>query len=220
MPILMKSINLFVSLILVFSSFLNAQEDFEVRLVPTNNGDNPKVICFDTQFKNISEKDVKLSGQNYRLYYDALQLKFLKPLLQSYLPENSYGNVDINQSLHNIDARGYGNLKFSQNLGFINYSIRSTEDTDKIIVLPSFSGWLSTTNICFQATDPLGPKNIIWARQGLTNGYATAFTELSVLDDNENSYPGIIQIYQDYIKLSEGKAVNDPMVLQTTTNNK
>lgn len=196
-----------------------SQEKFEIRLVPTNAGDDPGIVCFDTQFKNTSDQRIELAGQNYRLFYDALQLKYLDDRdVRSYLPASTYDEVDLNQALHNIDARGYGNLLFSQNLGFINYSIRLTEDHSKVVSLPAESGWLSTSNICFQLNDNYGTVSLIWAREGLTDGYATAFTEVSVLDNDELDKPAMIQIYQDYIKLSDGTGVNDPAVLQSTQN--
>ncbi|MEE9439775.1 MAG: hypothetical protein V3V14_12290 [Saprospiraceae bacterium] len=200
----------------IFSLF--SQEKVEIRLVPTNVNKSADVLCFDTQFKNISNIDIKLAGQNYRLFYDALQLKFVDNDLTSLLVSKTYDKIDLNQSLHNIDARGYGNLKFAQNLGFLNYSVRMTDNQEEIVTLPAFSPWLSTTNICFQATNSQGSLNIVWAREGLTGGYATAYTEISILDEDKVSSPALIQIYQDFIKLSDGTGVNDPMILQSTQN--
>lgn len=214
----MKTFSVLTAIMLFCVCISTAQEKFEIRLVPTNVSHASDVLCFDTQFKNISDMDVEFAGQNYRLFYDALQLKFQKSAIKSHLPKETYGMIDLNQSLHNIDARGYGNLQFSQNLGFINYSLRTTDDLKKIITLPPHSGWLSTTNICFKATDPLGPMNLIWGRDGLTDGYATAFTEVAVLDENKIDKTAMIQVYQDFIKLSDGTSVNDPMVLQSTKN--
>ena len=214
----MKRIYLLLCIILCAISNILSQAKLELRLVPTNISESADVLCFDTQFKNISDTDINLAGQNYRLFYDALQLKFKPSHLKSLLPSKTYGNIDMNQSLHNIDARGYGNLKFGQNLGFLNYSLRISEDKEEMIILPPFSPWISTTNVCFQASDRLGAVNIVWAREGLTSGYATAYTEISSLDNSEQSQPVLIQVYQDYIKLSDGTGVNDPMVLQSTQN--
>ena len=124
----MKRISILLCFIMCTLVSLRSQEKLELRLVPTNVSESSEILCFDTQFKNISDKKIKLAGQNYRLFYDALQLKFKGDNLKSLLPEQTYGSVDMNQSLHNIDARGYGNLKFGQNLGFLNYSIRMTEE--------------------------------------------------------------------------------------------
>ena len=122
----MKKITFITFLFLICISQIISQERFEVRLVPTNTHDHPEVACFDTQFKNISSEDVVLGGQNYRLFFDALQLDFLEEEgIKSYLAETTYNEPDLNQSLQNIDARGYGSLQFSENLGFINYSIRA-----------------------------------------------------------------------------------------------
>ena len=214
----MKRIYLLLCIIICATSKILSQAKLELRLVPTNISESADVLCFDTQFKNISDTDINLAGQNYRFFYDALQLKFKPSHLKSLLPSKTYGNIDMNQSLHNIDARGYGNLKFGQNLGFLNYSLRISEDKEEMITLPPFSPWISTTNVCFQASDRLGAVNIVWAREGLTSGYATAYTEISSLDNSEQSQPVLIQVYQDYIKLSDGTGVNDPMVLQSTQN--
>ena len=214
----MKTIRLFFLLNLVCSVFLFGQDKFEIRLVPTSVGNTSDILCFDTQFKNISNNKVDIGGQNYRIYYDALQLKFNKNATKSYLPEQSYGSIDINQSLHNIDARGYGSLQFGQNLGFINYSLRTTDDVKKIVTLPPNSGWLSTTNVCFLAADPVGPINLIWGRDGLTDGYATAFTEIAVLDDDFIDKSAEIQVYQDFIKLADETGITDPTVLQSAEN--
>ena len=214
----MKRTFLLLSIIVSTTFGLFAQEKLEIRLVPTNVSESADVLCFDTQFKNISDHNIVLADQNYRMFYDALQLKLIDGRMKSFLPKTSYEEIDLNQSLHNIDARGYGDLKFGQNLGFINYTIKMTDEKDDAITLPAFSPWMSTSNLCFQANDVMGPVNIVWAREGLTSGYATAFTEISSFDKNQDNSPVLIQIYQDFIKLSDGTGVNDPMVLQSTQN--
>ena len=64
----------------------------------------------------------------------------------------------------------------------------------------------------------MGPINLIWGRDGLTDGYATAFMEVALLDENFIDQTAQIQVYQDYIKLSEDTGVNDPSVLQSAEN--
>jgi len=217
---MMKRAILIIGAILCASMISYTQSKLEIRLVPTNSGNSAEILCFDTQFKNISEETIPLADQNYRLFYDSKRLELEDAKLKSFLPRSSYESLDINQTLHDIDARGYGDLKFSQNLGFINYSIKAldTDQTDNVITLPPNSPWMSTTNICFNTNDVLGPVNIVWARDGLTDGYATAYTEISQYQDEKQTSPVLIQIYHDFVKLSDGTGVNDPMVLQSTQN--
>lgn len=203
--------------IVVFSSLLS-QDKVEIRLIQTNYGASQDITCFDTQIKNISNNELNLADQNYRIFYDALQLKSIDQKIQCLLPKQTYAEVDLNQSLHNIDARGYGDLKFDQNLGFLNYSIRMNDDHGKITALSPHSSWISTTNICFKTTDPQGPINIVWARKGLTQGYATAYTEISSIKQSTLSHPVEIQVFQDYIRLSDGTEVNNSSILQAAQN--
>ena len=72
----MKRISILLCFIMCTLVSLLSQEKLELRLVPTNVSESSEILCFDTQFKNISDKKIKLAGQNYRLFYDALQLKF------------------------------------------------------------------------------------------------------------------------------------------------
>lgn len=214
---MMKYVFLFIFLCLLALQSISGQEKFEIRFVSTGVGIQSNTLCFDTQYKNISQTAITLGGQNYRIYYDALQLKVSKETIKSLLSQWSYEAVDVNQTFHNIDARGYGDLSFSQNLAFINYSIRTADDLSHTVKLEPNSGWLSTSNVCFVINNSAHPLKLLWAREGLTDGYATAFTEISVIDNYSIDKIAQIQVYQDYNKQINSSDL-DPVLQQSVQN--
>ena len=69
-------------------------------------------------------------------------------------------------------------------LGFLNYSIDLMNLASGGINLTGDGEWVNTTLICFELADetiadPNACLNLIWARSGLTDAYATAFVEVS-----------------------------------------
>lgn len=168
-------------------------------------------ICINIQAKSTNGQLINLGTQNYRFYYDASQLRFLRNKSKSVLPSDHYSDLKVVQAVHNSDASGYGNLEFSQTLGFVNMNIHEMGDLSGLIQLPS-EYWLTTTVVCFesQVRDPI--INMVWGRSGLTEGYATAFTRIGSVT-SEGMVNVVTIDYEDFAPsktiLPERMAVSD-----------
>ena len=208
----MKAILLFLfGAILILSSSVgltgqNSQVDVRLHHLENETSD---MDCFDVQVRLPDHEVVPtiLGSQNYRIYYDASTLRFLRDHTVSHLNGHGYTDVRIIQAIHNSNAAGYGNLEFGESLGFINMSISDSGNPEVLLSLSQ--AWLSCAEICFEnsASDNLG--NIVFARQGLTDGYATAFTGISIFVDSK-SEEATISNYGDIH--SESTSSSDIMV--------
>lgn len=118
-----------------------------------------------------------LGSQNYRFYYDARQLRFRQDQSRSLLPSAMYSDLILIQDIHDSDARGFGSLDFDQHLSFINIAINDGGDPQNLVSLPS-EAKIKSARVCFDNANK-GDHEIIWSRRGVTDGYATAFTEIS-----------------------------------------
>lgn len=141
---------------------------------------NPSISqsCYDIIIVNTSEKAVRLAGQNYRLYYDAKNVHFEPDQLISFLPKE-FTPLTIVQNLVG-DATGYGALPFEKKLGFINLATDYHLSSGNLLTINAFNEF-KVAQICFSDTITNG---IVWADQGVTDGYATAFNEFSQLTES------------------------------------
>ncbi len=195
----MKATILFISGLLVLLSFsvcVNGQDtQVDVRLYQSEMKSEDSG-CYDIQVR-LTEPEyqqVALGSQNYRIYYDASVMRFLRERTRSHLNGHGYMDVRVLQAIHNSNAAGYGNLDFGESLGFINMSI--SDSGDPRILLSLNQVWLSCAEICFEKSATDSPGNIVFARKGLTDGYATAFTGISIFVDSA-PVEGIISSYGD-----------------------
>ncbi|WP_297925446.1 hypothetical protein, partial [uncultured Agitococcus sp.] len=102
----------FLFLFIALFSAMNLFSQVSLSLIPSYSDEN----CFNISVENTSSNDVNLAGQNYRLYYDAGNAKFIEKSLISYLPKG-YTPIEIVQNLVG-NASGYGMLPFENSLGF------------------------------------------------------------------------------------------------------
>ena len=146
--------------------------------------------CYDITVVNVNDVQVVLAGQNYRLYYDASSALFQSKSLVSYLP-SPYSPLKVVQEAVG-DATGYGNLSFEKNLGFINLAtdLHLTGNSEAII-LEKF-GEFQVASLCFDNESEIA---FYWAKEGATDGYATAFNEIAQLHTNGLLAPVVISEY-------------------------
>lgn len=181
----MKYFNLKSILILLFFTLISTLGDAQdtkasILLAPTDSNEK-KVQCFDIRI--MINNDGYLGTQNYRLYYDASQMRYLRDRSNSKLTETGYSDLMTNQVVHNANAYGYGNLEYSATLGFINVSILGDNAVEKLSPMKSHS-WKTSSEICFEMSENAKTGNIVWARPELTAGYSSAFTEVSLTENN------------------------------------
>jgi hypothetical protein len=184
----MKTIQLillFVIGIFIFRNQLIGQnEPVEIRLLNKSIEEEDMFPCLDVQIKTTASV-FSLAAQNYRLYYDASNFRFDRIRSQSILPDNVYSPLTIKQDIFNSNATGFGSLEFDAHLGFVNMTISDSGNLDELVSL-STDEWVSTAQVCFENIENSNPAlTLIWAREGFTEGYATAFTEIAQIKNGK-----------------------------------
>ncbi|HRP42963.1 MAG TPA: hypothetical protein PLM26_12530, partial [Saprospiraceae bacterium] len=154
---------------------------YDVRLTLDTVNCDTKEFCYDVQLRSSGGNNAHLAGQNYRIYWDAEVASFMSGM--SVLPVPMYTSYTQVQLLENQNASGYGLLPFEDHLSFINYTMDLTDLNSGGIVLPA-GVWTTTSKLCFTGTQELfdNPNvcmDVVFARPGLTDGYATAFMEVA-----------------------------------------
>ncbi len=141
------------------------------------------VDCYKIALKNKSSKPVGLAGQNYRLYYNSDAVMLEDASIKSQLPA-SYTPMKLVQHTFDADATGFGVLPFESHLGFINLA----NDYNLSSAAPVTIGVGETADIadlCFNVTDASQDSGLTWAREDLTQSYATAFVEIARVEGNK-----------------------------------
>jgi hypothetical protein len=165
-----------VTFLTLLTTFYSAGQ-VSMTLVPELNG-IPNQLKANIFLVNKSNKDVALAGQNYRLYYNSKSAKFTGDITTN-LP-GSYTKIQTVQHFYDQDASGYGNISFERNLGFINLACDYNLETINPVLLKPQSEAL-IFSLIFQVSD-ISDFEIIWAENGVTDGYATAFNELAQVE--------------------------------------
>jgi len=165
--------------VLAFFSLLplwsNSQANV-VSLEPTPSSDRTQ--CYNITLTSNGPTDAYLATQNFRLYYDASVLRFDRLSAESLLPNSGYKDLKVMQAVHNSNASGFGGLEFGANLGYINLSINDRMDISNLLpILPNNS--MELASICFEIVEPNSEPALVWARDPLTAGYSSAYTEIS-----------------------------------------
>ena len=152
--------------------------------------------CSQLSIKLQSEQNqIKLSSQNYRLYYDARSMKLNESSLQLLLPQDEY-QLRIVQHVHGVDGSKLGKLSFSDNLGFVNFSIVQVNPDNPATTIHANS--TAVAELCFEVPQQDVEHSIIWARPEKTSEYGRAFNEVTCLGpDNQFLKIPIIE-YKDY----------------------
>lgn len=159
-----------------------AESSYDIRLHMTSTSTSQS--CYQIQLKSNNYESWKLSGQNYRLYFDADQVQYLPSNSTSLLPSQYTEYTDVSY-FNGVNATGYGLLPYESNLGFINSYI----DLDNLLIggvdVPNDQSWLPTVELCFEhIAQGLIDEDVVgfdtsWGRDGLTNGYARAYVEIA-----------------------------------------
>lgn len=200
----MKRLNLFIQLLLLlcFSIEGKAQNYYNIRLNKIELGSTSE-LCFEVQLASAQASDFNLAGQNYRLYYDASILQFNEAQSKDLLAQNQYTRAIIKDNLHGINASGAGVLPFEKQLAFLNIGVDLKDVSTGGIVLAASGEWQSTMQLCFDIKQEMNlaevakTKSIYWAREDLTNSYATAYVEIAEWMRPNTTQPAIAAAYYD-----------------------
>jgi gliding motility-associated-like protein/uncharacterized repeat protein (TIGR01451 family) len=155
---------------------------YDIRLESGDLDCETNTICYAVQLRNPTGNIFNLAGQNYRLFYDGSVASWQSG--SSFL-DDKYQDFTVIENFQNQPANtASNNLNFENDLSFLNYTMDLNEVMTGGIELPTDGTWFTTSELCFQVTetainDPNTCLEAVWAREGLTDEYATSFVEIA-----------------------------------------
>ena len=155
-----------------------AIEDVSVRLSPSFYDPSSGSIYVDVEIRYDGMGNFRLADQNIRLFYDADQLHLQKDYSRSDLPQDLYSNIKWYEVMENLSADHVNQLRFDDELGFINFSIDLEQDTRGGITLARDHSWQRIAVLNFKVEDASALSQIVWSTPEVTDKYATAFVEV------------------------------------------
>lgn len=165
----MKTLQIFI-LIVLWTSALVGQKQVDIKLKSSLSKDDAS--CYDIQLRSQAGHDIKLAGQNYRIFYNGDQTSFLEDRITNPLDRETYGKLDISNTV-------------TGDIGFVSISLDSRILTDKVLKLRRSGEWVNTLNVCFQH-DANSLKELTWAHATKTGQFATAEVAMSEWIDEDN----------------------------------
>ncbi|MEZ4910140.1 MAG: Calx-beta domain-containing protein [Saprospiraceae bacterium] len=173
--------NLVLNIFLLLIPFFVYSQNYDIRFNRSSVNCQTGQVCYDVQLRPNGSETFNLAGQNYRIFYNSSLASYVSGT--SLLP-SQYTGYTLVQDVQdaNADAEN-GPLSFEATLGFLNYTMDLNDTENGGIVLPS-GQWTTTSNLCFTVEpevidNPNVCLEMVWGRDGLTDGYATAFVEVS-----------------------------------------
>lgn len=188
---------------LLFIHELWAIQEFDIRLKVDNIECQSRQVCYLVQLRSPNGQGWNLAGQNYRLFYDASVASYINGSATSLLSNTRYSNVLLTADIQNVDASAFdGDLKFENTLSFLNYSIDLMNLSNGGVNLPANGDWVNTSKLCFEVSQELidNPSRCfeaVWARMGRTDGYATAFIEVSQWLSTNSTTAALGKVFDD-----------------------
>lgn len=168
---------------LVFQlSSVSAQSVYDLQLTLDTVDCINKTACYNVQLRSADATTWGLAGQNYRIYYDGALASWQSGVSTL---GSGYQNFSLIQDIQNVDASATNsNLAFEENLSFLNYTMDLNNPSTGGINLPADGSWVTTSQLCFALQDtligdPTTCLEIVWARDGVTQDYATSYVEVS-----------------------------------------
>lgn len=157
-------------------------------------------VCYEVQLSAADGKDLNLAGQNYRIYFDTDILKFDESESSSLLPPLDYTDLILTGEYENLEAPGVGTLSYSDNMTFLNFGMDLKDVANGGIVLPADGSWVKTAELCFEVKSGNASQTGIslhWAREALTDVYATAFVEVAEWKGPNQTIPARAKDFYD-----------------------
>lgn len=181
-----------------------SQRTYDIRFVLDDLDCAAQTVCYRTQIRTADSQGWNLAGQNYRIFYDGALAEYIDGSATNLLSRTQYTLDPRNiEDAQHVDASNFGfSLPFAADLSFLNYSIDLMQLTTGGINLPGGGQWVSTSEICFRVTDEaiMDPDlclELVWARMGRTDEYATAFVEVSEWVARNETIDAFTNIYDD-----------------------
>lgn len=161
--------NIFTSVLVLFV-FLNlsAQNKVDLRLQQVSV--NADQSCFDIELSSPHKVDIKLAGQNFRIFYDSKRTKLIESSIRTYISDQSYSAPDVINTADN-------------GIGFFSLSLDARVNDQSTIILPIDGSWKKVANACF-ANQGSDRYDLVWANDR-TNQFASAQVALSEWVDEQ-----------------------------------
>ncbi|MEL6388586.1 MAG: hypothetical protein AAFQ02_00375 [Bacteroidota bacterium] len=202
---MMKTIQLLAGVLCICLATVGySQRTYDIRFAVDEVDCVNRTVCVLTQLRSPDGFPWNLAGQNYRIFYDGSKADYITGSGESMLPVSQYSQFpDSFQDIQNQDASQLSTiLPFAESLSFLNYSIDLMNLSTGGINIPGNGEWVSTTKLCFEVTqevidDPSECLNIVWARMGLTDIYATAFVEIAEWVSANTTTEAFANVYDD-----------------------
>lgn len=175
---------------------LGGQKPVDIKLKSSVSKD--KASCYDIQLRSPAGHDIKLAGQNYRIFYNGDQTQFLEDRITNHLDRETYGKLDIINTV-------------TGDIGFVSISLDSRIMTDKVLKLRRSGQWVNTLNVCFQH-EANSLKELTWAHASKTGQFATAEVAMSEWIDEDNQQILIPNEIIDHNKDGDNLASGDIIV--------
>lgn len=168
----MKTVTIFF-LVMMVQVLGYTQSNLSTTLSITS--ENEESICADVEITNNNNEEIKILGQNVRLFYDSKNLSIDNITLSEGTAPSSY-SLEIISEESNLSKKGGAQLSFEDNLGYVNYNVNL--DYDYLfdgLIHPTET--LSVQSVCFNKKNKdVSIDAIVLAEDGITNKYSRAFT--------------------------------------------
>ena len=174
---------LIVIIVATASILSNAQSE----LTTSINGktENAKTLCTQVQVKNNSNEELKILGQNVRIFFDSDKLSLKDVKLAQEISGSAY-SLNIMTEKSGLQKDGEKQLAFEESLGFINYNVNLQNDyLFEGIINPTEV--LNVQKICFtKLSSSASLKDIVLAQDGITDKYSRAYTAVESSPTHED----------------------------------
>lgn len=165
--------------LLFYLSNAFAANQIDIRFFPRAIDAESSAIYVDIEVRTAENYPVVLAGQNYRIYYNSAVLQLDEDRSVSQLPKEKYGSLTLLEKFEHVSADEVGQLEFDDNLGFANFSIELKDDHNGGIGLSNQDGWKTMATLRFKLLEKHADYSVIWGRQSMSDGYATAYVEVA-----------------------------------------
>jgi hypothetical protein len=163
-------------------------EEFDVR---------SQELTVSIQLKS-QNSSLVLAGQNYRIYYPSDIIHFVPAQSKSNLNSTKFASLTLTESIEQVDASKNGELEFDKNLGFANITIDLNDLIKGGEQINPNNEWKKIATLRFKVLDMTKPIRIMWAREGVSDSYATAFVNVAKWNSPMNTTAVQISEYHDY----------------------
>ena len=178
----MKVANTVAFLLISLVTF--AQTDVEITLRPS--ADNNK--CMSIYLTTNDASDILLRGQNYRLFYNDMNLDLDQIGITSEMKNN---NFEANMAMHKdgLSKKINGSIPFENHMGFISLNIMPENETKDYVYMAA-NETLKITDVCF--TTPVDSADVMMSNKNVTSEYTAAYSVINWHDvknaDKKMSY--------------------------------